>query len=172
MSKVGSESKQTVSGFSSVALSTLASRDLALANATHTMVAGGTLVSLTAAVVILNPDQFDGPFLWGVSTGALSAAEIEAAIENTGPSGPAHSAQTELGSRFRHIRVLGLINPDPLSTSNPSAATAFIRNMRIKLGWAEQDGGWRYWVYNLGSDLVTGSTLEITDIAFVIFDRD
>lgn len=129
-------------------------------------------MSLTAAAVILNPDQFDGPFLWGLATGALTAAEIEAALENTGPSGPAHSAQTELGSRFRHIRVLGLINPNPLATANPNAATEFIRNMRIKMGWAEQDGGWRYWIYNLGPVLVAGSTFEITDIAFVVYDRD
>ncbi len=161
----------TLSGFVSVALSTLASRDLLLSGFVAAQVVGGTLISTKTVMTVLSPDQFDGPFLVGVATGALTAAEIEAAIENLGPSGPAHSTQTELSSRFRHIRTLGVIDFRNQDAAVGSAGVLWI-DEQIKMGWAEQDGGYQWWIYNLGPTLVAGSTWEVTERSFVIYDKD
>ncbi len=168
VSKTSTESKQTVSGFISAALSTLASRDL-LSVAGPVMTTGGTLIATKTAFIVLSPDAFDGPFLVGIASGSLSAAQIEAAIENQGPISPAHSVNTEVASRWRHIRVLGVIgfNDDAAG----SAGILWV-DEAIKLAWAEEDAGYQYWIYNLGPTLTAGSTFEITHKDFVIFDRD
>ncbi len=157
-----------MSGFATAALGALASRDLNVL-AGPTQQTGGTLISTKTVHTILGPDQFDGPFLLGVATGNLTAAEIEAAIENQGPSGPAHAAQTEIATRFRHIRTLGVI--DLKDGAGPQAGTLWI-DEQIKLGWAEADGGWNWWIYNLGPALVAGATWEVTERDFVIYDKD
>ncbi len=163
------DEKMTLSGFVSTALGALSARDLILSGFVAAQVVGGTLISTKTVHTILSPDQFDGPFLIGVATGALTAAEIEAAMENLGPSGPAHSTQTELSSRFRHIRTLGVIQFDDAAAG--SAGVLWI-DEQIKMGWAEQDGGYQWWLYNLGPALVAGSTWEVTERSFVIYDKD
>ncbi len=168
MSKIKQNEKQTVSGFGTLALGALASRDLVVI-AGPTQVVGGTLVSTKTVHAILSPDQFDGPFLIGVATGNITAAELEQAIENGGPSGPAHATGTEVASRFRHIRTLGVL--DARDGAGVQPFTLWL-DMAIKLGWAEQDGGWNWWIYNLGPDLVSGSTWEVTERNFVIYDKD
>ncbi len=169
MSKVGTTSKMTVAGFGTIALSTLGTRVVLSMGDISVQVVGGTLISMKAAITVLGADSFDGPFLVGLATRNLTAAQIEAAMESNGPSGPTHSTQTELSSRFRHIRTLGILKPDPAETLGPY--TLWIDEV-IKLGWAEQDGGWLWWIYNLGPNLVTGATWEVTERAFVVYDRD
>ncbi len=167
MSKVSGEMEASVSGYQEVALGTLAQRGAAIL-AAATMVSGGTNIVEKSMHVITSVDQGDGPYLIGICTGALSAAQIEAAFENDGPSGPAHSTQTELSSRFRHIRILGELSPDP---ADPAATYHKYFEKTVKMGWDEQDAGWNYWIYNLGPVLVTGSTWGVTTMgSFVKFD--
>ncbi len=168
MSKTSTESKQTVSGFVSAALGTLASRDVNVI-AGPVMVTGGTLIATKTAFVVLSPDAFDGPFLVGIAAGVLSAAQIEAAIENQGPISPAHSTNTEVASRWRHIRVLGVIEFDNAAAG--SAGVLWV-DEAIKLAWATNDAGYQWFIYNLGPALSAGSTFEVTHKDFVIFDRD
>ncbi len=168
MSKITANEKQTVSGFASLALSTLASRT-ALVLAGPGQNGGGTFISTKTAMVILSADQFDGPFLVGVATGNLSAAQIEAAIENNGPAGMGHSDLTEIATRFRHIRTMGIIDLKDGAGIQPG--TKWI-DEAVKLGWTEGDGGWNWWIYNLGPTLVAGATWEVTERDFVIYDKD
>ena len=169
MTKSGGNTKQTVSGFGSIALGALASRDCLLQTAFDVQSDSGTLIQLTAACTILGADQYDGPFMWGLATGALTASDIEESIENQGPASPAHSSTfSAREARWRHIRILGFIFPnDSAGVYNVGEA---VMDKVVKLGWAEADTGWRYWIYNLGAALVAGGTWEVTEKAFVIYD--
>ncbi len=160
--------KQTVSAVGSLALSTLASRDV-VTIASPVLVTGGTLVSTKTVMTVLSPDADDGPFLVGVAAGALSAAQIEAAIENDGPFGPTHMDQMQNASRFRHIRTLGVLQA---GLAQAGETMLLWIDQQIKLGFTEADAGWVWWIYNLGATLVAGSTWEITERDFVIFDKD
>ncbi len=171
MSKVTSPDKMTLAGFKAVALGALASRKVLLSGFISAQSGGGTLININVQMHVLNPDGADGPFIVGIATGALSATEIESALENQGPSGPAHSAQTEVSTRWRHIRKLGWL----FSTGQPETNQTYVANFQGKftpMGWAEQDGGYQYWIYNVGNDLVTGSTWNVDEANFVIMDRD
>ncbi len=169
MSKNSQSNKMSVAGFQSVALGALAQRDVAIL-AAPTQVVGGTLVTEKSAHLISAVDAADGPFIVGVATAGLSATEIEEAIEIGGPSGPTHKPSTETSSRWRHIRVLGLISPS--AESDTAAYRAYFDKV-VKMGWTEGDTGWTYWIYNMGAALTTGSTWEITTMgSFVVYDKD
>ncbi len=167
MSKTQSESKMTVSGFQSAALGAMASRAVTIRNS-PTLTAGGTLIKTQASFVILTPDIDDGPFLCGVATKGLANTEIEAALENQGPLSPEHNSQSEVSTRFRHIRIFGIIAPNEDSTRT---LWRYFEEV-TKLGFSEADAGYQFWIYNLGAALSSGSTLEVTHADFVIFDRD
>ncbi len=168
MAKSTGELKQSVTGVGSLALATLASRDLVIV-AGPAMVTGGTLISTKTVMTVLQPDAVDGPFLIGVAVGGLTAAQIESALELDGPSGPAHTDVIQNASRLRHIRTLGVLRQ--LLEQSGETMTLWI-DQQIKLGFTEADAGWNWWIYNLGATLVAGSTWEITERDFVIFDRD
>lgn len=170
VSKVASESLMTITGFNSQALGALATRDLVLNDAQiATQLVGGTYISSKTIWMIKDPDAADGPYLCGVATGALTATQIEDYLEMDGPTGPTHSGVTEISERGRHIRILGILNA-PAFQNNGVFISMF--DQVVKMGWAEQDGGWNYWLYNLGDSILTGSTWEVHEVTFVKYDRD
>jgi len=168
MSKITKSMKATVSGRQTEALGALVQATVAIEPG-PSQVVGGTLIAEKVVFRVSGTDAGDGPFLCGVATGALTALEIAAAINNDGPSGPAHSTQTELSSRFRHIRVYGVMESKENAVAEPLLAYF---DAVTKMGWAEQDAGWNYWVYLLGADLTSGSTLEVVNTSFVVYDKD
>ncbi len=170
MSKPTTESLMTVSGFNAQALGTLSERDVVVNDAQiATQLTGGTYISSKTIWMIKAPDAGDGPFLCGVAAGALSATQIEEFLEMDGPTGPVHSGVTEISTRGRHIRILGILKPQAASSTLTYIA---MFDQLVKMGWGEQDGGWNYWLYNLGATLTTGSTWEVHEVTFVKYDKD
>lgn len=133
-------------------------------------VVGGTLIKSNVIAGVRAQDLDDGPFLFGVATRGLSVTEIAAYFANNGPSGPTHSGQTELASRGRHIRIIGAIGARAKDAVDQSNWEHFEKV--IKMGWAEQDGGYAYWIMNIGADLLTGSTFFGQMADFVVWDKD
>lgn len=159
----------TVSHIDTVALGTLA-RQIVLFIPGTSQAVSGTLIKASGVLLLRSPDTDDGPFLFGVSTGNLTIGDIKAAIENDGPSGPTHSGQTERSTLWRHIRIIGVLS----NKGNANLPEQYILEYEkvVKLGWSQQDGGYKFWVYNLGLDQVSGADIDQTAQEFVIYDRD
>ncbi len=148
MAKHNSERKVTMGGFISTPLSTLGTRKVLTAKIS-TLIDSGTLISARGVTTLLTPDDDDGPFIFGCQTGGLSATDIEAAFEAQGPTSRQHDADKEVASRWRHIRVLGVLMVNHGANATHSYVLAF--DKVVKMGFTEADAGWEYFVYNLGA---------------------
>ncbi len=152
----------------SVALGTLV-RDGVLKTAPLlSLTDGGTLIKSRTHHFIRDTDPSDGPFLLGVAGGDLSTNEITGYYTLDGPQGMAHKDANETVTRGRHIRTLGYLNPD----RNHVAGLTIDGNFDVltKMGFHEDEGGYDYFIMNLGNDLSAGSTWEVTHEDFVIWD--
>ncbi len=151
----------------SVALGALG-RDTVLKTAPLlTLTDGGTLIKSRTYQFIRDIDVNDGPFLVGVAGADLDVNEIAGYYILDGPQGLTHKAANEIVPRGRHIRTLGYLNPSEIAAGGVIAG-AF--DILTKLGFHEDEGGYDYFIMNLGNDLVTGSTWEVTHEDFVIWD--
>ncbi len=169
MSKTQSEMKMTITALENISVGAL-DRHKILFLPVQSQVVGGTLIKAKGVALIRGPDTNDGPFLFGVSTGNLTELQIEEAMNIEGPSGPTHAKATEWSTRWQHIRVIGVLSKNTLS-SDPGTFILEYEKV-VKMGWAEQDGGYKYWLFNMGDLQVTGAEWDVNFQDFVIYDRD
>ncbi len=134
-----------------------------LANGTGLLIAGpgmtrgGRLLSVRGAVSIRNLAAGDGPFLYGLAEKALSLAELEEYLEIGGPKQPEEVPQKEKSSRGSMVRTIGLIQP----AGDGTTASLYLDNKSLSgMKFNEEDGGWNYWIYNLGPTATTGATWQ------------
>ncbi len=111
-----------------------------------------------ASIVSLTSGEGSG--LWmGLADGDLSLAEIEAAIESNGPLGPNDSVQEAIADRF--IMILG--------AGDIEVATEYLFHnhngghlMTATPRWTfARTKSWNWFVYNQGTVLTTGATVNI-----------
>ncbi len=156
---------------SSVSLGTLTNQT-GILRAGPVVTRGGKVISARAALAIRDLATTDGPWLYGIMAGDLTLTELEAYLELQGPLTPADRAGGEITTRGKYIRTLGIMGID----RGPSVfAGAFLDNRSLTgLLFAESgdgaQGGWDWWLYNLGVDMTTGATLTIVSQLFCHFN--
>lgn len=103
-----------------------------------------------------------GGLVFGMANGELTAAEIEESIEATGPNDRNDRLAQERAER--NVQVLGATAPEVAA----SATQLPILNgeggpvITNKFRWTYSNPeGWTFWIYNLGTVLTTGATLEM-----------
>lgn len=134
------------------------------------MVRGGTLLSVRGAMSIHDITAGDGPWLVGVMDTDITTAELEAYLEQGGPTGPHDQGGAEIASRGRKIRTLGLILP----SGDGTVAGMYLDDHALKgLRFTEADeaGGWSWWLYNRGRTMTTGATWRLSLSSFVRWNR-
>ncbi len=97
--------------------------------------------------------------------GDLTVSELEAYLELNGPLTPTDRAAVEVQSRGRYIRQLGILVP----SGNGTVAGAYMDNVPLAgLRFAEAgegaQGGWDWWLYNLGPTMSAGEWLAQTAV--------
>ncbi len=107
--------------------------------------------------------------LFGIANGELSAAEVEEAIEASGPLDRNDRVPTERAER--NVKVLGFIDNAELAATtrqfkNPEGGNHLVSKHRWTYNNPE---GWDWWIYNLGGSLTTGSTLQLYATHFGIW---
>ncbi len=110
-----------------------------------------------AALSLETPDVDDGPFLVGMARGGASITEIKAAIENADLD---RNRQGQANIRvvlFETVRMFG---------STESSATGPFIEMDVSLGGGkgipfDEGEGWQWFIYNMGSQLVAGSFINL-----------
>ncbi len=137
-------------------LTTLA-LDTAILAAGPACTRGGAIVSVRGSMSVRALTAGDGPWLVGIATGDLSLAEIEAYLELNGPLSPTLRAESEIASRGRYLRTLGLMRP----FGDGSTAGIFFDNKSIS-GLKFPESGestvsWNLWLYNLDIAMTTGA---------------
>ncbi len=146
----------TVSDTATQGLTTLAA-DTAVLTVGPVMTRGGKLLSVRGAFAIKNLTAGDGPFLVGLVEKGISAAQLEAYLENDGPVSPDVTASSEIASRGARIRTLGVLQP----RADGTTASLYLDNLSLKgLKFSEENAGWSSFLYNLGDALTTGSSLR------------
>ncbi len=143
---------------SAIALGTLAAGAL-LSSSGPAMTRGGKIISATLQGGLRGITEGEGPIMWGIAQADLSDAEIEEFLELEGPLAPSQVTESEIASRGRRIRVLGTVG------IGHSSCVINMHNHKMSgLRFSEASettNGWKWWVYNLGAALTTGSTLEL-----------
>ncbi len=115
---------------------------------------------ITAMVIGLTAGEGDG-LVFGMANGELTAAEVEESLEADGPLNRNDAVAT--ARALRKVKTLGF------SVAAPNANTVMLiqnenggRLITSKDRWTYSDPeGWDYWVYNLGSTLTTGATMQL-----------
>ncbi len=91
----------------------------------------------------------DPSLMWGVANGDLTLAELEPFFELDGPKSPAEIAESEVASRGRVIRTLGVLSPDP---ANAKVMIDMVNESLKGLKFSESGEpavpGWNWFVYN------------------------
>ena len=137
---------------------------------THTSTRGGSLISTTVQAAVTSLTPGDGPFALYIKSNDLSSAEFEAYLELNGPVSPDDTTADEVSTRGRKARYIGLIVP----FGNGGVAALDVKNMAMSgLRFTEsgEGGGLNYFLYNLGRDLTTGSSFNLTAQDFVRWNR-
>ncbi len=165
-----SNEKMNVNASASTSLGTLAGTT-AILRPGPVMLRGGRALSVTGANTISGLTAGDGPFEFGIMSGELTLSELTAYLEQNGPTTPGLISEEEIASRGRYIRRLGNVRPvgdgtvavgDYLKNSGLSGLR-FIEN-------SEGQGGWDWWLYNLGQTMTTGATWRVATSVFVEFN--
>lgn len=125
------------------------------------------MLSIRGAYAVHSLTAGDGPWLVGVMNSDLSLAELEAYLELGGPLSPAKQAESEITSRGKVIRQLGLLVP----AGNGTVAGMPLADQSLKgLRFSEADEtttGWSHWLYNISAAMTTGATWQQVTSAFV-----
>ncbi len=136
------------------------------------MTRGGRALSVSAGQSIKEVTPGDGPWVYGIMSGGLTLSQLTAYLEQNGPVSPAVVAEAEITSRGRNIRRLGMIVP----TGDGTTATSqtYLQNHSLSgLRFAENSevqGGWDWWLYNVGQDMTTAAVWTQTSAVFVEFN--
>ncbi len=153
----------------SFTVGTLAART-ALVSSGPAVTRGGRLLSSTIAGGLDSGTLGDPKLAFGIMNGDFTQAELEAFLELNGPLSPALIAESEIASRGRHIRTLGVIDPSPGS----AAGVIFLENKSLSgLVFSEAgegaDPGWDWWIYNLSptTAMTTGGLFGFSARNFV-----
>ncbi len=147
---------------SSITIATLA-KNTGIISASPALTRGGKMLSYSANGGLNGATLGDGPLIFGVMSGDLTLAELEAYLELEGPLTPADVTASEVASRGKRIRVLGT-----LSASNPEVALDNRKMSGLRFAEAaETTNAWNTWVYNPGAAFTTGATLELVERVFV-----
>ncbi len=161
-----SGTKMTVSDVTTEPLLTLAT-STGILEASPVMTRGGKALSLRGCVAIHALTPGDGPFLFGILEKGVSLAQLEAYLENAGPVSPDVVGKAEVQSRGRILRTLGVLQPE----ADGSTASLFFENTSLKgLAFSEENAGWSWWLYNLGSAMTTGALWRNALQVFVEFN--
>ncbi len=132
---------------------------------------GGKAISVRAALSIFSLAAGDGPFAFGIMAGDLTLSELEAYLELSGPLTPTDRAAVEVQTRGRYIRQLGVLVP----AGNGTVAGAYLDNRTLSgLRYAEAgegaQGGWDWWLYNLGLALTGDPSWTVQSSVFCRFN--
>ncbi len=105
--------------------------------------------------------------LFGIADGDFTLAEIEAAIEVSGPLGPNDKTNADAAERF--VKLIGAIDRE-------TGTEAIFENaqgghkMENTIRWTfAATKSWNYFVYNLGNTLTTGSNLLLRAKSFGVW---
>ncbi len=158
----------TVTENTTLTLSTLAQFGV-VSVAGPVMTRGGRLISTTTAIAWLDRDALDGPILIGICGRELLDAELVTYLTTQGPTFPGDNTPRESASRGRFVRKLALL-------ATPDSAEHYgilLKNEPLRgLPWSQQTQGWRWWAFNQGATLVSGSTVQFTSDHFVSWAKE
>ncbi len=131
------------------------------------MTRGGRLLSVRGSANIRGLTAGDGPLLYGMCAKNISLSELQAFLDQDGPVSPDETDKSEIATRGRDIRTIGILQPEGDGTT----ASLYMDNRSLSgLVFTEESAGWRYWVYNLGAAMTTGATLINAVQFFVEFN--
>ncbi len=123
-------------------------------------------LELWASMIGLTGGEGDALII-GIADGDLSIAEIEAAIESNGPLGPNDAIQAPIAERL--VILLGGIDheigTEALFHNNEGG---FMMSKTIRWTFARTKS-WEFFVYNLGTTLTSGSTVQIRAKSFGVW---
>ncbi len=146
-------------------LGTLANRTGVLSPG-PTMTRGGRILSLRLQAAIQVLTAGDGPHSLWLLTSDLSLAEFEAYLELNGPVTPSDITASEVASRGKYVRYLGMLIP----SGNGTIAALSLKDVSMSgLKWSEEGeaGGFQFCVYNEGQAMTTGAICRISAQNFV-----
>lgn len=105
---------------------------------------------------------------FGLADGQFSVAQIEAALETTGPVDPNSSAGSEISERF--VKRLGVFENVGTNGWFRNAEGGFM--MITKPRWTfDEVKSWNWFIYNDGSALTTGSTAKLMATDYGVWVR-
>ncbi len=151
--------KGNISEQATISLGTLAANTGILDTVNVPVTRGGRQLSVSILGGLAGHTEGEGPLIWGVQNANLSLVELEEYLELDGPITPNDLIGQERVSRGKYIRRLGALGPGVAQTqiqlfNHPMAGLRFSET-------GETTGGWEFWVYNLGSQLTTGSIFRV-----------
>lgn len=126
------------------------------------------MLKLEVYAVIKNLTTGEGTgLLFGLADGDYTIAEIEAAIETDGPLGPNDTVAAELA--MRPIWWMGAVDRETGTEAifeNEQGGHRMVFNPR----WTfSRTKSWNFFVYNLGAQLTTGSSVIIRAKSFGVW---
>ncbi len=131
---------------------------------------GGKLLSTSLSGGHQGGTLGDPKLTWGVMNADFTLAELEAFLELDGPLSPELKVESEISSRGKYIRTLGVIDPSPGS----ARSCIYMDNVSLKgLKFSESgegsSAGWDWWVYNTSAatPMTTGGFVEFQARDFV-----
>lgn len=132
---------------------------------------GSKAISVRAALSLAPLTAGDGPFAFGIMAGDLTLSELEAYLELSGPLTPSDRPSVEIQTRGKYIRQCSMLIP----TGNGTVAGAYLDNRSLSgLRYAEAgeagQGGWDWWLYNLGIETTTGAIWTVQSSVFCRFN--
>ncbi len=131
------------------------------------MTRGGRLLSVRGAASLRGLTAGDGPLLYGICAKNISTSELQAFLDQDGPVSPDETDKSEIATRGKDIRTIGILQP----SADGTTASLYLDNRSLSgLVFTEESAGWRYWVYNLGAAMTTGCSLINSCQFFVEFN--
>ncbi len=131
---------------------------------------GGRLLSTNLAGGHRGGTAGDPKLLFGIMNGDFSLGELDEFLQLDGPTSPNLKTESEIASRGRYIRSLGVIDPSPGS----SASVIWFDNVSLKgLEFSESgegsSPGWDWWIFNISQTtaMTTGGLVEFQARNFV-----
>ncbi len=121
------------------------------------MTRGGRLLSVSGQIAWRSGTASDGPFaVWLVENG-LTLTTFEEYLELTGPVQPRDVANSEIATRGKIVRYLGLLVPRGDGTT---AGLDLVNKGMAGLAFNEENAGFSLIIYNLGNTVDTGSIVR------------
>ena len=127
---------------------------------------GGRLLSMRGIIAVNGLTAGNGPFKVGVMNADLSAADIQSYFNLNGPLRPDDISFTEVASRGKYIRTLGVLIP----TGDGTIAALHLDNTSLKgLAFSEagEGAGWDHWIFNVGQALTSGASWTVSTENFL-----